>query len=283
MSLIAVAHGLIVCDSCRYTEGGYAFKTGKVFPYAKPVRMRSKRFPVVNDFYFGFSGTGEDQVIEYAGNVAKAGQLDLLVDRYKHADDMRLITEHTHFTLVFFGLKGLAYLSAYPGDVTLEYAHYGSGAGHAAFGSGAKAFTKIMEAHDDVICPVTAAYLTTMMEPSVGGAMEVWALPTEVRGKENGLRKLGVHPNLSLRQVIKKGSRPAIRPYLKESQKWLLSYIPRLPKDLARKLRPGIEQKLQQELASPTPSSTAPSPAPSSPASSKSPRSRKPRARKPST
>lgn len=281
MSLIAIAHGLVVCDSARWTSDGMIFKSGKVFPYTKPVRMWSKRHKF-RDLFYGFSGTGEDAVIEFAGNVAKAGQLDLLFDRYRHADEMRLITGITHFTLVLYGLNGTAYLKVNPGSISLEYTSYGGGAGHIAFGSGAEAFTQTFAAYDDNLCPLTASYLVTLMEPTVGGAMEVWSLPTAAKGPGAKLIKLGSYPALTMPQVIKLASKPKNKPFIEECQTWLLTYLPRLPKSLLKRLTGKTTPPSREMLDSPRRSSKKPSKVASSRPSRKSRTSPKPPAPSPS-
>lgn len=228
MTLIAVTQGLVLADSCRGTPHGYEFSPGKINVYAKPFQMRSARLRF-KDWFYGYAGTGDEEVIKHAGEMALIGALDLWWDRYKHIDEMRMIGFHNGFTILLFGLNGVASLEVESGHVHMAYIRYDE-IGQVSVGSGAQAYSRLLKEANFHICPVRAMYGTFTMEPTCGGQVEVWRLPTASRGKGTGLVKLGVLPQKDLFGCFKMMATPQRFHFKKESEEWLRSVILRLVK-----------------------------------------------------
>lgn len=246
MTLIAVAHGLVIADSARATNQGMEFRTGKVVSYSKPVKMWSKRLKC-KDWFYGFAGTGEEEVIQQAGEMAIGGCLDLWWDRYKHVDEMRMINDSTSFSIALFGLNGVVLLEVLSGEIQMVYLSYLE-YGYAALGSGAAAFKRIFSTEGkDVFCPVRSAYGTFAMEPTCGGALEVWRLP---QSRNDRLTKLEVLPNRSLIECFKQASQPNKFTYYEVSRQWLTELIRRSARSLRRdsKVRTTLPPPKQPDL-----------------------------------
>jgi len=228
MTIIAVAHGLVLADSARDTIRGREYVPGKIFKYEKPVQMRSTR-QGFKDWFYGFAGTGEDEMIKHCGDMALCGQLDLWLDRYKHVDEMRFLNDLNSFSVLLFGLEGNALLEVNSGNIVLQY-HPHTEVASVAIGSGAAAFHRLFNERKFKICPVRAMYGTFAMEPTCGGEVEVWRLPTAVRGKDTGFKKLGTFPHHKLVDCFRMAASPNKFHYKEESKEWLKSLILRLAK-----------------------------------------------------
>jgi hypothetical protein len=155
MTLIVSVKGLILADSLRQSPEGETFKTGKIVPYKKPRKIRSRRLKVT-DYYFGFAGSGDDQVIDYAGTITGT-TFDAWADRYKYVDDMRCLTNESSFMIMFFGLKGTMTAVVHSGCIELRY-HPHSQYSIVSTGSGADAYHRVINEHYGCICPVRAAF-----------------------------------------------------------------------------------------------------------------------------
>lgn len=250
MTLIAVAHGLVLADSLRATENGFEHSTGKVHTYPHPVQMWSKRLGI-KDLFYGYAGTGDEEVSKHAGRMALIGQLDLWRDRYKHVDELRLLNADSSFSILLFGLNGTFKLNVDSGAVELTYHAYMNVTCH-AIGSGSEAFYKLFEEGDYTICPVRTFYGAFTMEPTAGGAVEVWQLPTEARGKKGRLRQLQVFPKKSLLESFQMMSKPRALHFKEESKEWLISAFQRSVKNSRSSSRTKTLPKPQKLLTSPS-------------------------------
>lgn len=268
MTIIAVAHGLVVADQMRDGKDGLFTQAGKVYTYAKPIQMWSKR-EHFKDYFYGFSGSGECQIIQHAGEMAKIGCLDLWFDRYMHVDEMRMLNDSTSFSILLFGLDGTVLMEAVSGHLSMRYLPYKEYA-HVAVGSGATAFRKLFTESDWAMCPVRALYGVMAMEPTCGGEVEVWALPTQ---RNDRLRPLRTHPALSTLEIFKIASQPKKLHYKPESQKWLTSLILRSAKSSVPASRTSTSQKLPASPECQYATLSKQPQVPTSPASRKSPAS----------
>lgn len=268
MTLIAQAQGLVLADSCRGVATGYEYSPGKIVAYNKPHPMRSARLKF-KDWFFGYAGTGDEEVIKYAGELALAGQLDLLEDRYKYVDEMRFLNDYTTFSIMLFGLNGTALLECQSGKVVLSY-HEHHATAQVSVGSGARAFNRLFKEGDHTICPVRTMYGTFTMEPSCGGAVEVWRLPLAVRGKNKGFVKLGEFPHKNLLECFQMMSTPNKFHFKEDSREWLKSVIHRLAKRSPNTLAGLMSDKSLRRWASPPSKSVPPKTEATSPASKKS-------------
>jgi hypothetical protein len=224
MTLIVSAKGLILADSLRRTPEADLFKTGKITPYERPRHIRSRRLGIT-DTYFGFAGSGDDQIVEYAG-ATTFGVFDIWEDRYRVIDEMRCLTEHSSFLIMFFGLKGTMAALVNSGLIDLEYYPH-SQYSTVMTGSGADAYHRVVKEHQGRICPVRAAFAAFAMEPSCGGAVEVWRAPLSVK---EGLKKLVVIPAAPLPKCFTIASQPRKLMYAQEHIPWLQQNIPDLEK-----------------------------------------------------
>ncbi|QVD49289.1 hypothetical protein LUCX_219 [Xanthomonas phage vB_XciM_LucasX] len=189
MTLIAVVEGLVIADSARMTSAGMQYSSGKIFPYPKASKMWSRRLKFV-DHFFGFAGTGEDEAIQAAGDIVLCGALDLVTDRYRAMDDLRLINDWNQFSLLLFGLQGVAVLHMQSGKVELEYERYDV-LSSVSVGSGHAAFKRLYSTdYKTKICPVRAFYGTFALEPTCGGEIEVWRMPLHRRDKLTKLAQM---------------------------------------------------------------------------------------------
>ena len=225
MTIVAFTQGLVLADSRRAGPDGLYNRPGKIHTYTKPVKMRSVKHGFKDTFY-GFAGSGEDEAIQAAGTRAVIGQLDLWLEGYAQADQMRLLTDQTTFSIMLFGFNGLVLAELISGQVNMGYYTYLEYS-RCATGSGCAAFNRIMIENKDSACPVRALYAVQAMEPTCGGEIEVWALPTVERGPEAKLRKLGSHPELNTTGCFKMAAYPKKFHYLKESKAWLTALITR--------------------------------------------------------
>jgi hypothetical protein len=268
MTLIAQAHGLIVADSCRGTLSGYEYSTGKIFTYPQPALLRSARLKF-KDWFYGYAGTGDEEVVKFAGELALSGQLDLWWDRYKCIDEMRFVNDFTTFSIFLFGLDGTLLLEVNSGKIHMQYLMHHQIA-QVSIGSGSKAFAKLFTETKFEACPVRTMYGTFTMEPSCGGAVEVWRLPLAVRGKGAGLIKLGEFPHKDLVGCFKMMSTPLKLHFKKESQEWLKSVILRLVKRSPAIAAELTSTQSPKRWVSPLLKSSVPRTVPTSPRSLKS-------------
>lgn len=263
MTLIALAKGLVVADSARGTPHGIEYQTGKIITYPTPIQLRSKRLGF-KDWFYGFAGTGDEEIVRNAGEMALIGSLDLWWDRFKSIDEMRFINTHTSCSLMLYGLDGVVLLDVESGKINMRYLRYCDFT-LAAIGSGGRAYQRLFDELGGIICPVRCAYGSFAMEPTCGGEVEVWRLPLAARGKGKGMIKLDVLPHKSLVECFKMMSTPDRLHYKEESKEWLTNVIARSAKhspNTFKALMSGLSQKLpssakkkssppKQELSSP--------------------------------
>lgn len=248
MTSIVYNKGLIIADSQRvsYTSGEF-LKTGKVHAFDKPIKKYSKELGI-EDHFVGFSGTGNDEIIEYAGN-ALLGELtlDAWKESYRYVDQLRFLHSQSGGTIMVFGTRGILLLHLVSGDINMKYhlyAEYRS----ISIGSGESAFKRLNQLLGESACPVRITYGTFVMEPTCGGSVEVWALPTAVRGKGALLRHVATHPELKLPALFKQMATPNKLYHPKEIEAWhSFQKIP-LPDGWPK---PSKEKTSPKSLASP--------------------------------
>ncbi|WJJ55046.1 hypothetical protein [Xanthomonas phage RTH11] len=231
MTIIAVTQGLVLADALRMDKDGKPYyQSGKIHTYSKPVRLRSTE-QGFSDLFYGFAGSGEDEAIHAAGKAAGICQMDLWLAGYNDADRLRLLTDQTSFSIMFFGLNGVILAEIISGSISMMYYSYGDYV-RLATGSGCAAWNRLMRDGKDNICPIRAMYGTFAMEPTCGGEIEVWALPNEAKG---AFTKIATYPHRTLFESFRMAGSPKKFHHLKESKEWLKSLIPRLEQNSAKR------------------------------------------------
>ncbi len=220
MTLIVVDSGLVLADSNRasFAEGKFQ-QTGKITPYDKPIRKYSKALGI-EDVFVGFSGTGNDEVIEYAGNSLNNDlTLDAWKECYRYVDQLRFINSITTCAIMLFGMRGTLFLNVVSGEVTMTYEPYNDFK-FVSMGSGQAAYKRLRTELGDDACPVRTMQGVFVMEPTCGGAIEVWALPTATRGKNSHLRRITVHGELPIPALFKQLAKPNQKHHPEEMKAW---------------------------------------------------------------
>lgn len=222
MTLIVSTCGLIIADSARSIDGEMKHvSTGKIKTFGRPIVLQGKRSKIKDTFY-GFAGSGEESIIKAAGITTIGISLDSWLDSFKYVDSLRFITDDTNFLIMFFGYKGTLMASIASGYISMQYRPY-SQQWMSATGSGAESYRRIVQEYKSIICPVRAAYAAFTMEPTCGGALEVWKLPTLVKGK---MIKIGERPPSTLATCYKEMATPTRCHYPEEMQEWLQIHTP---------------------------------------------------------
>jgi hypothetical protein len=242
MTLVLASRGLVIADSLRMIDGEKEFKTGKIYTYQKPVLIQSKSIKV-KDYFFGYAGSGDDQVIKAAGEEAARLLLDQWVDTYRLVDQLRCLSSSVGFRIMFFGLKGILTGSVESGNIILKYIPHNE-FGTVAAGSGSDAYDVIIREFKGRICPVVAMFAVFALEPTCGGAVEVWRYPLS---KKERLQQLTVLPAQTLPEIFRTVAEPLKFHYPEEMQAWQNKHTPISPKPSPR----SWGEKIEAILSSP--------------------------------
>lgn len=238
MTLIVASRGLIIADSLRMVNDEATFKTGKIFPYDKPVFLQSKAFKF-KDYFFGYAGSGEDAIIKAAGQHATTVLFDAWVADYRTVDKLRCLLD-TGLCMMFFGLKGILAISIHSGEIRIGYLDHRDH-GTVITGSGLDAYIRIVREFKGDICPVKASYATFAMEPSCGGAIEVWKYPLS---KKERMTQIKIHEAINLPSVFKMAASGRKHFYQEINQTWLTTHTPNSPKYSPTSLEGRIQRLL---------------------------------------